>query len=203
MKKPSLIIGKKQIILACLTMMLGIAVYVNYILADGDGLVSPNDATQVDKISTGNDTDTDKKSENYGDTEFVNIGTVDSDKNLTAEVDSNDYFAQARLDRLTSRDNAIQTIQTAIGGGDLTEDEMVTKALEAVSISQLSESETTIETLIKATGIEDCIVYLETDSAKVVVKSTGLTPQQVASIKEIIVSEITVPAENIKIMEMA
>ena len=39
MKKFSLIIGKKQIILACLTMILAIAVYVNYILADGNGLV--------------------------------------------------------------------------------------------------------------------------------------------------------------------
>lgn len=203
MKKPNLIIGKKQIILACLTMILGIAVYVNYILADSDGLISPDEnmVKVNDDVSTNtNDTNnTDNQSENYGDTEFVNIGEVDT----STDTNSSDYFAQARLDRLTSRDNAIQTIQTAIGGGDLTEDEMVTKALEAVSISQLSESESTIETLIKATGIEDCIVYLETDSAKVVVKSTGLTPQQVASIKEIIVSEITVPAENIKIMEMA
>lgn len=207
MKKPNLIIGKKQIILACLTMILGIAVYVNYILADSDGLIAPDEnMVQVnDDVSTNtNDTNnTDNQSENYGDTEFVNIGGVDTSKTSSTDTNSSDYFAQARLDRLTSRDNAIQTIQTAIGGGDLTEDEMVTKALEAVSISQLSESESTIETLIKATGIEDCIVYLETDSAKVVVKSTGLTPQQVASIKEIIVSEITVPAENIKIMEMA
>ena len=30
MKKPSLIIGKKQIALAALTLMLGTAVYVNY-----------------------------------------------------------------------------------------------------------------------------------------------------------------------------
>ena len=29
MKKPSVIIGKKQIILTCMTLMLGIAVYVN------------------------------------------------------------------------------------------------------------------------------------------------------------------------------
>jgi stage III sporulation protein AH len=91
----------------------------------------------------------------------------------------------------------------AIGGGDLTNDEMVTKALEAVSLSQLAESETTIETLIKATGIQDCIVYLESDSAKVVVKSSGLDSKEVACIKEIILSEITIPAENIKIMEMA
>lgn len=198
MKKPSLIIGKKQIILACLTMMLGIAVYVNYILADSDGLVSPESLTKSDNISQSADVDTDN--ETYGDTEFVNV-----DKNFTENLSANadDYFAQARLERLTSRDNAIQTIQTAIGGGDLTNDEMVTKALEAVSISQLSESETTIETLIKATGISDCIVYLENDSAKVVVKSDGLDTKQVASIKEIILSEIDVPTENIKIMEMA
>lgn len=198
MKKPSLIIGKKQIILACLTMMLGIAVYVNYILADSDGLVSSDSLAKVDDLTSTEDIDAD--GEAYGDTEFVNVdkNSVDS-----VSVDSDDYFAQARLDRLTSRDNAIQTIQTAIGGGDLTNDEMVTKALEAVSISQLSESETTIETLIKATGISDCIVYLESDSAKVVVKSDGLDNKQVASIKEIILSEIDVPTENIKIMEMA
>lgn len=196
MRKPSLIIGKKQIILACLTMMLGIAVYVNYILADSDGLVSPENVAKVDDLTTNEDVNNDS----YGDTEFVNI---DNNSISNASADSDDYFAQARLDRLTSRDNAIQTIQTAIGGGDLTNDEMVTKALEAVSISQLSESETTIETLIKSTGIPDCIVYLESDSAKVVVKSDGLDTKQVASIKEIILSEITVPAENIKIMEMA
>jgi len=196
MRKPSLIIGKKQIILACLTMMLGIAVYVNYILADSDGLVSPQNVAKVDDLTTSEDANNDS----YGDTEFVNI---DNNAISNASADGEDYFAQARLDRLTSRDNAIQTIQTAIGGGDLTNDEMVTKALEAVSISQLSESETTIETLIKSTGISDCIVYLASDSAKVVVKSDGLDTKQVASIKEIILSEITVPAENIKIMEMA
>lgn len=200
MKKLSLIIGKKQIILACLTMMLGIAVYVNYILSDSDGIVSPNSLAQANDLTANDD-----KSNNYGDTEFVNVDSNnsvsidDTSANLDADTD---YFAQARLDRLTSRDNAIQTIQVAIGGGDLTNDEMVTKALEAVSLSQLSENETTIETLIKATGIQDCIVYLESNSAKVVVKSTELDNKQVASIKEIILSEITVPAENIKIMEM-
>jgi stage III sporulation protein AH len=196
MKKPSIIIGKKQIILACLTMMLGIAVYVNYILADGNSLISSSSLLEDDNVSVD-----DSQSESYGDIEFVN---ADSNSISLEETSSDDdYFAQARLDRLTSRDNAIQTIQVAIGGGDLTNDEMVTKALEAVSLSQLSESETTIETLIKATGIQDCIVYLESDSAKVVVKSSGLDSKDVACIKEIILSEITIPAENIKIMEMA
>ena len=30
MKKPSIIIGKKQIIMTCLTLLLAIAVYINY-----------------------------------------------------------------------------------------------------------------------------------------------------------------------------
>ena len=33
MKKPSIIIGKRQIILSCLTAMLAIAVYINYSLS--------------------------------------------------------------------------------------------------------------------------------------------------------------------------
>lgn len=205
MKKPSIIIGKKQIILACLTMILGISVYVNYILADSDGLISTENVVKVDdEVST--EKKVNEKSENYGDTEFVNVGSVNNSQDASANAD--DYFSQARLDRLTSRDNAIQTIQMAIGGGDLTEDEKVTKALEAMSISQLSENESTCETLIKALGIPDCIVYLETDSAKVVVKTTGLsnglTSQLVAGITEIIVSEVPdIPTENIKIMEMS
>ena len=36
MKKPSFIIGKKQVILSCLTLMLAVAVYVNYALSDSD-----------------------------------------------------------------------------------------------------------------------------------------------------------------------
>ncbi len=33
MRKPNLIIGKKHIILACLTLILGVAVYMNYAFA--------------------------------------------------------------------------------------------------------------------------------------------------------------------------
>lgn len=182
MKKPSLIIGKKQIILACLTLMLGTAVYVNYILADG--------GSQNEMLSY------DGESENYGDTKFVN-GTEE-----TQSVSVDDWFAQARIDRTASRDTSVQELQMMLGGGDLTEDEMVSKALQAVELSRMGESETTIETLIKSKGFEDCIVYLETDSAAIVVKSDGLTDADAAAIKEIILGEVSIPASNIRIYEL-
>ena len=57
MKKPSFIIGKKQIILSCLTLMLAIAVYVNYAMSDGK-----LETAQVQS----------KDGVTYGDTAFVN-----------------------------------------------------------------------------------------------------------------------------------
>ncbi len=191
-KKPSLIIGKKQVIFACLTLMLGAAVYVNYSITKSSQLTeNGNDET------------------NYGEAEFVvsqNDTLIDDADSVMAGVESTDdadgYFAQARIEKMNSRDEAVETLQTILGGGDLTEDEMVTQALEAVNMSQLIESETTIETLIMAQGFENCIVYLDGSTAKVVVKTPGLDAAGAAAIKDIILSEIEIDAENIRIFEI-
>lgn len=191
-KKPSLIIGKKQVIFACLTLMLGAAVYVNYSITKSSQLTE-----------NGND------DANYGEAEFVvsqNDMINDDADSVMAGVEATDdaegYFAQARLEKMNSRDEAVETLQTILGGGDLTEDEMVTQALEAVNMSQLIESETTIETLIMAQGFENCIVYLDGSTAKVVVKTPGLDAAGAAAIKDIILSEIEIDAENIRIFEI-
>ena len=182
MKKPSLIIGKKQIIMTCLTLMLAVAVYINYTASpklpdDGGSAVFSEETEKV----------------RYGETEFVNA---------EAEPVSGDYFAQARIDKLRDRDEAVQTLQTMIGGGDVIEDEMVVNALDAVQVSKLIESEGTIESLVKAQGFQDCIAYLDGENAKIVVKTEGLEKSQAAAIKEIILGETEVPAENIRIFEV-
>ena len=182
MKKPSVIIGKKQIIMSCLTLMLAVAVYINY-------ATSPNVKYDDKTVSSNSESDTVK----YGETEFVSAG---------AETDSADYFAQARLDRMNDRDTAVQTLQTMIGGGDVSEDEMVVNAIDAVQVSKLIESEGTIESLIKSQGFRDCVAYLDGQSAKVVVKTEGLDKAQAASIKEIILGETDIDAENIRIFEV-
>lgn len=182
MKKPSLIIGKKQIIMTCLTLMLAVAVYINY-------TASPDLMSDKKNKAMKNQSET----INYGQTEFVNAA---------AETASGDYFAQARLDKMNDRDEAVQTLQSIIGGGDITENEMVVNALDAVEVSKLIESEGTIESLVKAQGFQDCVAYLDGETAKVVVKTEGLDKAQAASIKEIILGETEVPAENIRIFEV-
>jgi stage III sporulation protein AH len=69
-------------------------------------------------------------------------------------------------------------------------------------MSSLIESESNIESLIKSLGFEDCIVYLSDDSAKVVVKTDELESSQATAIKDIILNEISISAEKIRIFEI-
>lgn len=176
MKMPNVIIGKKQIILASLTLILGLGIYINYVVSSKDSEIKP--AGKVEGVSV-----------NYGESQLVNS-------------QSEDYFAQARLDKLNSRDESIETLQTIMSGGDTTSEEQEVAALKAQSMSALIESETQIESLIKAIGFEDCVVYLDGENANIVVKSEGLEANQVSQIKDILLSEVDVLNENIRIFDV-
>ena len=127
---------------------------------------------------------------------------ADVEAEYTAAGSAENYFAQARLERTSSRDESVAALQSMLGGGDRTEDELVTDAIAAVETSKLIESESTIESLIQAQGYSNCIVYLDGDSAKVVVQTEGLDAAQAAAIKDVILGEVSVPAENIRIFEV-
>ena len=55
---------------------------------------------------------------------------------------------------------------------------------------------------VKAQGFNDCVVYLNDSTANIVVKSEGLEAAQAAQIKDILLTEVTIPAENIRIFEV-
>ena len=174
--------GKKQIILTCLTLLLAIAVYANYEMSKTElkptEVVSGIDMTQA-----------------YGEVQYVNGTEI-------VDYSSEDYFAQARLNKLTSRDEAVETLKMVLGGGDITSEEIASYTEDAMTLSSLIESETVIEDLIKASGFEDCVVYIDGDNASIVVKTNGLTTAQAAQIKDILLSEVTIPNENIRIFEV-
>lgn len=177
MKMPNIIIGKKHIILAGVTLALGLAIYGNYVMSLDDGEIKP-----TSKIEGG-------VSVNYGESQLVDTKTED-------------YFAKARLDKINSRDESIETLQTIMSGGDSTAEEQEVATQKAISISALIESENQIESLIKAAGFEDCVVYLDGENANIVVKSEGLEATEAAQIKDILLSEVSIENENIRIYDV-
>lgn len=176
MKRLNLILGKKQLLAAGLTVLLGAAVAVNFIVADKDKKITQPTAPVSDS---------------YGEPKLV------SDDSGTAA-----YFAQARLDRQTTREQAAEVLQTMYGGGDLTEDELSVVAVDAVKLGGYIESENKIETMLKAQGFEDALCYLSGDSANIIVKTEGLDAVGAAKIKNTLLSEVEIPNDRITIVEV-
>jgi stage III sporulation protein AH len=185
MKKPnfskfSMIIGKKQIMLAGMTLVLGTAVYVNYAMS-ASGEIKSTDKVESSTV-------------HYGDAQLVQAD---------GEESSDDYFAQARLDRTASREEAAETLQTIINGGDSTPEEQEAAADEASAMTGLIEKESKVENLIKAAGFTDCVVYLDGENANIVVQTQdGLIETEAAQIKDILLEEVDVAAENIRIYDV-
>ena len=182
MKKPTLIIGKKQILLAGMTLVLGLAIYINYAYSAVGGKIKATDVVKNQSV-------------NYGQSQLV-----------SKQSDETDYFAKARIDRTSSRDEAVQTLKSIIDGGDATDEEKKTVSQKAQTISGLMETESKIENLVKAAGFKDCVVYLDGKSANIVVKTgekDGLMASEAAKIKDILLSEVSVANENIRIFDVA
>ncbi len=178
----NLIIGRKQIMLAGMTLVLGTAVYINYAMSASGGIKSAG------KVESRNI--------HYGDAQLVSAEE-------TPSSDTSDYFAQARMNRTASRDKAVQTLSTIMNGGDSSPEEQQAAAEEAAVMTSLIEKESKVENLIKAAGFEDCVVYLDGENANVVVQTDeGLIRTQAAQIKDILLGEVSVAAENIRIYDV-
>lgn len=184
-KRINLIIGKKQIILAGATVLLGVAVYANYLHS-----VTDNEVPQYDAAG------------NYGDVQFVSSSVTDTKEINVSSTDSDEYFAKARLDKQQSRDEAVEVLQSFYFGGDSTEEELAVIAQDVIDVGNYIETETKVENLLKAQGFTEALCYLSDSSANVIVKTSGLDNAQAAQIKSTLLGEIAIPVENITILEI-
>lgn len=178
MKRFNLIIGKKQIVIASLAVLLGAAAAVNIALT---GKGDKDKKVPISDVSAG---------ANYGDTAYVSNTNGDA------------YFAKARLDKQQSRDEAAQVLAGMYQGGDMTNDELSVVTKNAQTLSRTIESENKIETLIKAQGFSDALCYLSDKGANIIVKTDGLDAVGAAKIKAALQSEVEVASDNITIVEV-
>ncbi len=187
-----MILGKKQVILSCLVLALGIAVYLNWRIVD-------NEDYQLSETLTPN-TQTTEDGKKYGDSKLVDSqGLEDDDATM---VEGSAYFAEARLSRERSRDEAVETLQVMLQDESIDAETRSALALQATEIAKSIEAEGKVENLIKAKGFEECMVYLDDTKASIVVKTSGLLDNEAAQIKDIILKESNVAVENISIVEI-
>lgn len=121
-----------------------------------------------------------------------------------AEQSASDYFAQARLTRQQSRDEALNLLESASKAEGASQ-ETIDSALTAIAaMASDSMTETRIENLLLAKGYVDCVAYITGDSISVAVPSPpeGLTSAQVAAITDAITSDTDFSASQLKVVEV-
>ena len=96
----------------------------------------------------------------------------------------------------------METLANTLKDAELTDEDKELATAKALEVSRQMESEANIETLVKAKGFADCLAIVDTDSVKVVVKTQGLDAEQAAQIKNIILEETGVLAENVSVGEV-
>lgn len=187
---------KQGLTIVTLGVALGAAIYLNWEYSKAEPPVMETAAaTSVDTVSDPflqtNEIVSDK---NYGEAQLVSIGQNGSES----------FFTEARLNRTKSRDEALDVLKKTLKGSNLSaaEKEELTGRLNSELNSITSESE--IESLIKAKGFVDSVVYVDGAKVQVTVmtENDGLTKGEVAQIRDIVLSKCSTTAQNITVVEV-
>ena len=114
-----------------------------------------------------------------------------------------DFFASAVVNRQRVRDEAMDVLRQVADSPDAMQ-ETKNQALKSIEdmVAEMN-NEINIETLIKAKGFEECVAVISEEKCSIIVKSEGLTAEQVAQILDIAISESKLAADDITIVEKA
>lgn len=167
-------IGRRNLIIICAVLLIGVAVYVNIAFMGGSNDIAYGSANMSDASAGG---------------ELLDSG------------DGESYFADAQMSRARARDEAIQVLQTVVDSSEALD---VTKEQALSDMSKIAQdiaNESNIEAMVLSKGFEECIAVVNGDSASVIVKTDGLLPAEVAQIAEIVYEQTGIEPINLKIVE--
>ncbi len=114
-----------------------------------------------------------------------------------------EYFSQARLSRQQARDEAVNILTTTVTSETATEEARTAASTGIQVMADNAVVESRIESLVIAKGYADCVTFVNDNGINVIVAKTeqGLTDTDVAKIRDIVISEASVTADAIKIIE--
>ena len=191
--------SKRQ--LTILTLAVGVAVYLNWEYAKTDSPFALPTQTQAEDDALLANAQAENTpvmealpDKNYGEAQLVSVSEDSSDQ----------YFETARLTRTKTRDEALDKLQQSLKATGLTEEEKAQlKDTLSSTISNIS-LESDIENLVKAKGFADCVVFVDGEKVDLAVKTgaEGLSKNEVAQLRDIILGKVQTSAQNISIVEV-
>ncbi len=178
--KKGKVFGKRHIVTASLVLCLAAAVWLNmrFSSLDGDNLAPEANG-------------------NLGDGQYI------SDENLGVAVQTSagvDKIKNSRTERNQTREKSLNDLKSISESNDA-DDEAKSNALQSYTkLSEWSQNEVAIETVIKSKGFDDALAIISEESVTVIVPSEGLLTSQTLQIQDAVTSQIKIDLEKIKII---
>lgn len=118
---------------------------------------------------------------------------------------SANYFTKYRTERLTTRNEELLQLDDIIASSEKNSAEYTSALNMKMNLTEMTEKEMMLETLIKAYGFNDAVVIMnmDNDNVNVITKSDNLTTDDAVIIYTIISEESSVSPENVKIIPIS
>ncbi|NLM61298.1 MAG: SpoIIIAH-like family protein [Clostridiales bacterium] len=199
-------VWKKNAVLATVILFVCVAVYLNWSYGRGEA-ASEAGLEDQDKKGIVSQVDSNGEDVMEGESDNMVLDDISDGEDTLANVSAeSDYFATARLNRQLARDSSLEILRESVGNESLSQEERDQAAQVMSVLAKNAITEAQIESLIKAKGFRECVAFIGEDgSIDVVVSAAGgkLQAEDVSRIKDIVISETGLSANDIKIIEVA
>ncbi len=214
--KKKVILGKNQVVLSALVMMIAVAGYLNYLdsSATSDAIVLTDTGEIAALINEDNSMPTfanenDSIEELNVVTQSVpfEVASVEEKSEpgeaifVSSQMDS-PYFVQAKLEREQSRAKQKDILSEMINNDSIDENQRSEFADEMLEMQKRIEKETAAETMIEAKGFGEAYVRIDDETVDVVVNKENLSEQDVAQIQDIVERKTGMEPKQIRISPM-
>lgn len=217
-------IKKNQVIIAALTVVLGVAGYINF--AGGDLDLSKDNQTVDGDIVAGSE----NTSENMEDTEAafageeavaesageITLDDIEYEENIVLNSDEENIgeavltsanpvmtnMISVKLNREQVRSKAKENYLEIINGDGMEESAVQVAQQAYIKLTEDMEKEAEAETMLMAKGFDDVIVSISENSVDVVIKGTELDDVTRAQIEEIVMRKTGCNVDQIVISLM-
>ena len=199
---------KRNAVVATVLLFVCAAVYLNWRYAGDIGdKAAPVSQNQQEDDSAGKDGGTTTKV--LGDAQLVGGVPTVIDNTQAAEQEhavsapGSSYFDTARLSRQQSRDNALSLLREASAQENVDQGVLDDANRSIQTLAGYTMLEGQVENLVIAKGYADCVAFMGENSVSIVVSAAedGLQTEDVAKIMDIVLSETSYTADQVKIME--
>ena len=188
---------KNQFVVTFLAVLIAVAGYLNY----ANNLDKSKEVKQVDNTyeSVYSEDDlltSDEDIESLDDEEET---AEPGEAVLTNGTSLNSYMVQAKLNREQTRSKNKETLLEVINNNDVSAKEKKSAVKSMVKLTENTEIENNIETLLKAKGFSDIIVTINDEQADVVLSGSEVSDDKRAQIEDVIKRKTNLSVDDITI----